>query len=192
VRTGVPVVAILAATFSLFLTVPAVALQFTPVNHDAKALVEFSKRVEGYGELRRKMESGLPKHGKEASPEEIDAHRRALVGRILQARAHAKPGDLFTPDSRAVLQRLLKQVFNKPQIGARTKQAVNDDNPRGIAVAVNQQYPDGAPLTTMPPNVLSNLPKLPEPLQYRFIGRTLILLDGDAELIIDYMPNAMP
>jgi hypothetical protein len=36
------------------------------------------------------------------------------------------------------------------------------------------------------------LPKLEETLEYRFIGRHLILLDVPAHLIVDVIDNAMP
>ena len=32
----------------------------------------------------------------------------------------------------------------------------------------NAPYPEGAPLSTVPPDLLAKLPKLPEPLEYRF------------------------
>ena len=46
----------------------------------------------------------------------------------------------------------------------------------------------------MPVNVLKALPKLPEnqDIDYRFVGRHLILLDTRANMIIDYLPNAIP
>ena len=35
------------------------------------------------------------------------------------------------------------------------------------------------------------LPKLPEDLEYRFVSRTMILLDTHANLIVDFVPNAI-
>ena len=58
--------------------------------------------------------------------------------------------------------------------------------------AVNARYPDAVPLSTMPPEVLKVLPKLEPGLEFRFIGHHLILLDVDAHLIADLIPNAMP
>jgi hypothetical protein len=39
---------------------------------------------------------------------------------------------------------------------------------------------------------LGRFPKLPEELEYRFIGRTLILLDTTANIIVDYAPQVGP
>jgi hypothetical protein len=40
-------------------------------------------------------------------------------------------------------------------------------------------------LSTVPPNVLAVLPKLPDDLRYRFVGRHLVLLDVRSGLILD-------
>ena len=44
----------------------------------------------------------------------------------------------------------------------------------------------------MPPNMLVALPALPKDIEYRFIEKHLILRDARANLIIDYMVNAIP
>jgi hypothetical protein len=68
-----------------------------------------------------------------------------------------------------------------------------DENPVGqVAVSVNQRYPDDVPISTMPPDVLQKLPKMPEDLEYRFVGRHLVILDTHAHLIVDFVTNAIP
>ena len=59
----------------------------------------------------------------------------------------------------------------------------------GIRLDVNQAYPDGLPLQSMPPSLLLNLPRLPKELEYRFVGRELILRDIPANLIVDVIPD---
>jgi hypothetical protein len=54
---------------------------------------------------------------------------------------------------------------------------------------VNQPYPDGLPLQSMPPSVLMNLPKLPPELEYRAVGRELVLRDIAANLVVDIIPD---
>ena len=44
----------------------------------------------------------------------------------------------------------------------------------------------------MPPNILAAMPALPKDIEYRFIEKHLILRDARANLIIDYVPNAIP
>jgi hypothetical protein len=43
-----------------------------------------------------------------------------------------------------------------------------------------------------PAVILEALPPLPEELQYRFVGPTLVLLDVHADLVVDILPNALP
>ena len=40
-----------------------------------------------------------------------------------------------------------------------------------------------------PANLLVNLPTLPEPLQFRIVEKHLILVDEDADVILDYALN---
>jgi hypothetical protein len=44
----------------------------------------------------------------------------------------------------------------------------------------------------MPPTLLLNLPRLPNELQYRIVGTTLVLYDVSSNLIADLLPNALP
>jgi hypothetical protein len=60
-----------------------------------------------------------------------------------------------------------------------------------VPIRVNAKYPAKATVTTMPPNVLKQLPVLPEGLEYRIVGSALILRDVDANLVVDYMTNAI-
>jgi hypothetical protein len=70
--------------------------------------------------------------------------------------------------------------------------SILDENPVGMKVHVNMRYPDTVPLSTVPPEVLQTLPELSEDMEYRFIGRHLILLDAHAHVIADFIENALP
>ena len=161
------------------------------VNVDAKVMVEFEERVNAYGALHRKLEATLPNLPREATPEQIDAHQMALAPLIARARANAKAGDIFTKEVRALFRRSLRRVLTGPE-GAGLKAAIMDDNPGRLRLHVNARYPASAPVTTVPPQVLTALPKLPEELEYRFIGRRLILLDVHAHIVADYIESVLP
>jgi hypothetical protein len=72
--------------------------------------------------------------------------------------------------------------------------AIKDDapEPKDVLVHVNAEYPRDESLSTVPPDVLRALPQLPPDIQYRFVGQHLILYDAKANIIIDYMLNALP
>jgi hypothetical protein len=162
-----------------------------PVNSDAKALEVFMQRVNAYVEVHRKLEDSLPKLSKNSTPEEIDKHQRSLAQMIQNARRDAKQGDIFTPESQAVITRLLGQVFGGPD-GPALKASIMDENPGIPTLQVNDRYPDAVPLSTVPPQVLQGLPKLPEEMEFRFVGNSLILMDVHAHIIADFIPNAFP
>jgi hypothetical protein len=44
----------------------------------------------------------------------------------------------------------------------------------------------------VPPQILRVLPLLPQGMEYRFIGTSLILLDAHAHIIADYLTGAVP
>ena len=158
---------------------------------DAQALATMNDRLKQYIELHSKLERTLPNLPKEATPQQIDKNQRTFEKLVQQARATAKPGDIFTPEARPVLKRLLANVFGGPE-GKELKASIMDENPVGITLTVNGRYPDTVPLSTIPPQVLQTLPKLTEDLEYRFIGDWLILLDVDAHVIADFIDNALP
>jgi hypothetical protein len=162
-----------------------------PVNPDAKALAGFLERVTHYVELHQKLEDSLPHLSKESSPQEIDKHQRALGQMIQKARSGAKPGDIFTPESQTAIKRLLARVLSGPD-GPGLKDSIMDENPGLPNLKVNERYPDTVPLSTIPPQVLQGLPKLPEEMEFRFIGNTLILMDVHAHIIADFIPDSFP
>jgi hypothetical protein len=162
-----------------------------PVNANARALATFEARVDDYITLHRKLEQTLPKLKKESNPQEIDQHQRALARIIQEQRRGAKPGDIFTPESQRVVKELLARVFGGPD-GKALRASIMDENPGTMKLVVNTRYPDTVPLSTVPPQVLQGLPKLPEELEYRFIGDRLILMDVHAHLIADLVEHALP
>ena len=158
---------------------------------DAAALATMNDRLKAYLDQHRKVEETLPTLPKEATPKQIDQNQRAFEHRLREERKGAKPGNIFTPEAQAVIKRLLAAVFDGPD-GKQLLASILDENPVGMKMAVNMRYPDEVPISTMPPEVLQTLPKLSEDMEYRFIGRHLILLDAHAHIIADYIENAIP
>jgi hypothetical protein len=158
---------------------------------DAQALATMNDRLVEYVELHRKLEETLPKLPDAATPKQIDDNQRKLEQLVREARATAKPGDIFTPEARPVIKRLLARVFGGPE-GKQLKASIMDENPVGLKLSVNGRYPDNVPLSTVPPEVLQTLPKLTEDMEYRFIGDRLILLDAHAHVIVDLIEDALP
>jgi hypothetical protein len=159
-----------------------------PVNEDAKALAAFLDRVNQYVLVHQKLENTLPKLSKESTPQQVDTHQRALTKLIQDARKDAKQGDIFTPESQKVIKKLIANVFSGAD-GPGLKASVMDENPGVANLKVNDRYPDEIPVSTIPPQLLEGLPKLPEEMEYRFVGNDLILMDTHAHTIADFIPN---
>ena len=162
------------------------------VNADAQTLADFNKRIEAYMELHKKLAKDVPPLKETKDPAAIRASQEGLAEKIRAARKTAKQGDIFSPEIRTQLRRLMYPETKGPD-GPETKAAMKEEGNelKNVVLKVNARYPDDAPLMTVPPNILAALPKLPEVLEYRFVNRNMILLDTHANLIVDYVPNAI-
>ena len=191
-RTAIFAAAVAVAVWPATATAAEPQGQPQRVNPNAKAIAEFQTKVDEYVKLHRKLESTLTALPKEATPEQIDTYQRELGRLVQQARKDSRVGDIFVRDVRPVLRRLLHALFTGPD-GKKLRVAVMDENPgETVRLAVNGRYPDTYPLSSVPPQILKELPPLPEELEYRFIQTSLILLDVHAHIIADYLTGAIP
>ena len=147
---------------------------------------DFSERVSNYVELRTSLEKGLPVLTVTDDPGEIWRAQRALAKAIRVARAGARQGDIFTSTISAELRDVLLVETNPA-----TMAIIMDENPGDLSRRINRAYPTGQPFASMPAGMLAVLPRLPDDLQYRFLGRALILIDTRTNLILDRMPCAV-
>jgi hypothetical protein len=153
-------------------------------------VAEFDRRVKDYVTLMNKLDDTLSELPDDATPRQVDAHQRALGALIAKARADAKAGEVFVPEMQVYVRGVVRSVLDGPD-GGRIKASLMDENPVGATPVVNKRYPDQIPLSTMPPDILAALPALPAGLEYRFVGRALILLDPRSHLIVDFVDNAI-
>ena len=168
-----------------------VLAQQPAVNVDAAILAALEKRITDYSNLHEKLEATLPRLSRDAEPGAVDAHQRALASLIQIARPRADQGDVFGPAARALIRRLLARVLGGPD-GQRLRDSIMEDNPGPLRVRVNGRLPDDAPRSTLPLQVAKMMPKLPEAVEYRFLGRRLVLVDAHALIVVDYVDEALP
>jgi hypothetical protein len=160
---------------------------------DGAALADFDRRVKAYAALRDELEKGAAKLDETAKPEDLVRAELALAARIRQARPTATRGDIFTPEIQARFRQLLNPEMRGVR-GQNTRGIIRDEGPGpgAFSFTVNDIYPKQQPLGSVPANILQTLPPLPEHLEYRFVDTYLILRDTRANLIVDYMPKALP
>ena len=152
---------------------------------DAETTAEFIRRVQDYDALRARLEVGLPPLVVTTDADEIESFEHRLADRLRHARGKRR-GQLFTPTMEGQLKRMLAA-----RADAATIAALMEDGPGEFDVDVNDTYAKKHSLATMPPNLLLILPDLPKDLEYRFVGRHLILRDARANMIIDEIPYAI-
>src|SRR5262245_15246292 len=160
------------------------------VNVDAEAIKDFKDRIAKYVQTHNTAIQKVPPLKQTTKPAEIKVAENALAAHIRAMRVAARPGDIFTPEIRDVFRRLLYPEL-KGEDGRESKEILKDDAPASVPLKVNTDYPEGAPLPTVPVNLLKSLPTLPEEVEYRIIGRTLILRDVKANMIVDFLPNVI-
>jgi hypothetical protein len=159
---------------------------------ETAAVKKFETHVNDYASLHKQVEGNIASLDKNATPEEIDAHRTQLRAAIKTARTGAKRGDLFTPGMEAMVRRMCATKVKDGSDGQEIKSTIMDENVKMPDVSVNEHYPDGVPVTTMPAQLLETLPRLPEYMEYHFVGKRLVLVDAAAGLVVDYTPDVLP
>ncbi len=174
---------------------PEVVVNGVRTNGDAAVMADFQGRVKAYQDLKKSIDKKTPDQKETTEPIKIETTQKLLASKIISARAGVRQGDIFTLPVRTKFRQLLIPEV-KGTTGKETKQEINeefaeeDENPKG-PLKVNAEYPQGMPLATTPPNVLQTLPKLADGLEYRFVEKTLLIRDADANIIVDLMPNAI-
>jgi hypothetical protein len=172
------------------LVLAAVTTQTPPVNQAAAAQKDFQERLQAYVALRASLAKKLEPLSSTASASDLQARQQALAAAIRTARRGAKAGDMIPEAVQQQIRRIVRSDMKQRSPAA--KQAAMEEVPEGPLPAINRTYPEQAALPTVPPLLLASLPRLPDNLQYRFFGRHMVLLDGDTELVIDYVRNALP
>ena len=185
-RNGIVPVAI------VLLTTAFIVAQQKPgpaVNANAAIGAKFEQNVADYMTLRQKALSGLSVPKNTETPSKITEFQKQLSDSIRTLRPQAKQGDVFTREVVGLFQHLVTEAMRSKD-GALIRTSFQRAEPiKGGHLEVNAAYPDGLPLQSMPPSLLLNLPRLPKELEYRFVGRELILRDTQANLIVDVIPD---
>lgn len=160
------------------------------LRQQSRIMDDFGARVTRYLALRTQQAGTPPKPTN--STDKLANKEEEMRTKVRTARATAKQGDIFTPEIAGYFRHQIAATFNGFQ-GERIRASLRHAEPvHNVPLAVNQPYPDGVPLQSTPPSILLNLPRLPHELEYRIVGGDLVLHDIDANLIVDFVPHAIP
>jgi hypothetical protein len=158
--------------------------------NERKILDGFTKQVKSYVD----KEHALPaqKLKPSADVDRLESERLELRRAVQQSRPDARQGDFFSPEVSHLFRKLLAKTLDGPD-GAQIKASLNHAEPSASPLfRVNGEFPNrqGQPIQSLPPTLLKNLPVLPKGVDYSIAQNTLALRDTNANLVIDFLPNA--
>jgi hypothetical protein len=171
------------------IVVPA---QRTGLNDDEiRYIKDFEGKAKDYVRRREDAARSITKVPANATPEQIEAYKKSLQQALLAARRNARQNQFFDRKMYSLIRRLVLTEFSGFKASEERQEVLAAAN-KGVKLRINAIYPETQELVMMPPTLLLTLPQLPPELRYRFVGRSLLLMDRDAALILDFMPNALP
>jgi hypothetical protein len=171
-------------------TAASVGADGQPVNALGAATLEFQKRVQEYMKIHNEAEGKVPNLKRTDDPEEIAKREQALAQMIMTLRNQAPANEIFAKEYQPHFVKIVQDDFANRS--AADRKALVHELPRNVKVDVNTVYPTTIPLITFPAGLLRKLPDLPPELEYRIVGRHLILRDVKANLIVDVLRDVVP
>ncbi len=191
-----PVAFRIAATAIVLFPVPVsfatASVQTSASPADQKLLSDFTKKAKDYIDKEHALTADKMKPTADVA--KLEQERKQLRDAVQLSRPSAKQGDFFTPDTATIFRKVLANLLNGPE-GAKIKTSLRHAEPGASAqFKVNAEFPNqnGQPIQSIPPTVLEVLPALPKGLEYCIAGNALALRDSNANLVVDYLPNALP
>ena len=166
--------------------------QSAPIINELVATEDFLRRVDEYVTVHRILEGSLPPLRPTWNMAEIRQTMQDLATRIQTARPDAKQGDIITPGVGRMFKRRIATCFS-PDTWASILAELDEDFQGkpvpAVTLRASMPWPEEVPYGFVPPQLLFALPPLPPELQYRIIGRSLVLWDHHADLIVDFLAD---
>jgi hypothetical protein len=101
-------------------------------------------------------------------------------------------GDVFTPAVSRYFRTRIDALLRETGVDVAAMMEPPDEDVVIAAVPrVGEPIPWNAP-PVMWPSMVEGLPELPAELEYRFLGRDLVIIDVLANLVVDVLHDALP
>ena len=154
---------------------------------------EFSEAVDHYVEIHRSVAASLGPEILCDTAEELQRQTWTFAAALRAATRGAREGDIFSPHVAKFFRAHIASVVRetRPDIAALLEETEEEGLEEPSVPQVNAAFPwnTGA---VMWPSMLWRLPPLPEEVEYRFVGRDLVLLNVRANLVVDVLRDALP
>jgi hypothetical protein len=179
------------AILTLLLPGLAHGSQLAPADSEYMVVSRFLTAVDAYVVEHHRLFAPLPE-GMMCLPEDTIARLNALAEVPREARKAPREGEIFTPDVADLFRRLLTtRLFGDEYSGADLAAEMEKRAVVAPPVRVNEPPTwdiDNAVLLPL----FSDLPLLPEELEYELVGRDLVLIDVPSNLVVDVIRAALP
>ena len=159
---------------------------------DERALARFEVTVNDYVDLHRRLARAWPPmwFADFEQMESVAAEFRAV---LRQARPQAAESSFFTPEVAGLLRFRLARALREQNVNLEAMTLEFEEEAGELhwwTPVVNHAWPGGRSGTYWP--VFDALPPLPLELEYRLAGRSLVLLDVNANMVLDSLELALP
>jgi hypothetical protein len=172
----------LVALLSTLGTVPPASSRI-----DAQILAAFNQRLHEYVEIHRMAAAGLGDPILCADPDELSRQSLTLAALIREGRPGAREGDIFTAPVASAMRVRIAKALGAAKNAVAMPVTFDEETRLDVHLAI----PGGAWHYTWAP-MLRALPDLPPELEYQFVGRHLVLVDVNANLVVDVLRYAIP
>ena len=175
----------------VLLAVPAGAIEQTSTRQPIPAA--FIDRVNDYAAAQRMIITSLgpPLVWREAK--QVLCQERRYANAMQEVMPITGNGGFFTPDVSKYFRDRIDAIVRETNIDVATAFEPPDEDE--IVVLALPRAGEPVPWNAGPmiwPSMIAALPELPPEIEYRFLGRHLMLVDVLANLIVDVLPDALP
>jgi hypothetical protein len=175
----------------VFLAAPGRAVDGSYANQ--QALADFMDHVNYYAAVQRMVVASLGPPLMWSDGEQILRQQRRYANAMREARPGAREGGFFTPAISRYFRDRIDAIVQETGFDVMT--AFEAPDPDEVVIMAVPRAAEAVPWNAGPvmwPSMLAGLPQLPPELEYRFLGRHLILVDVLANVVVDVLYDALP
>jgi hypothetical protein len=173
------------------LAVPGHAVEQTYGNQPV--LWEFFDYVNHYAALQRMVIASLGPPVVCSDAEDVLRQQRRYADAMREIHPGACASGFFTPRVSGYFRTRIDQIVWDTGLDVTT--AIEPSDEGELMITAPPCAGDNVPWNAEPvmwPSMLAGLPELPAGLEYRFVGRDLVIIDVLANLVVDVLPAALP
>jgi hypothetical protein len=159
---------------------------------DARAVATFETAVNDYADLHRRLERAWPPMWFISDLEQVESVAKEFRAVLRDARPQATRGGFFAPEVADLFRFRMSGAVREQNLEMEALTSRGDETGAEgwWTPVINEPLPWGVAGTPWP--IFEALPALPLELEYRLVGRDLVLLDVHANMVIDILDLAMP